>query len=231
MNNISLAGLFVTSPSAAYSELDQRPRFLFPLIALALATAIVTTWYYVIVDFEWFKDYIFSANNRVQEMPAAEREKMMSVMSLKIIAGSGVISAVLGLPMIFAIQAAYFLLAGKVTNVQKSFMHWFALVCWSNVPTFIGLLAAVGMLLTEGSGAQIGPEALQVLSLNDMFFHTKMGDPGFRLYSSLTIFSLWGWGLAIYGVRQWSNRSWLFSSMFVLLPFIVIYGLVAAFAF
>lgn len=231
MNDISLAALFVTSPSAAYKELNERPRFLLPLIALVVATGLVTAWYYMAVDFEWFKDYIFGTNKRIQEMPAAEREKMMSMMSQKMITGSGVIGAAMGLPMIFAIQAAYFLLAGKVTNVQKTFMHWFGLVCWSNVPTFIGLLAAVGLLLTEGTGMQIGPEALQVLSLNELFFQLKMGDPGFRLYSSLSLFSFWGWALAIYGVHEWSNRSWFFSAIFVLLPFIVIYGLMAAFAF
>ena len=35
----------------------------------------------------------------------------------------------------------------------------------------------------------------------------------------------------IVGVRVWSQRSWAFSAIFILLPIVVLYGLWAAFAF
>jgi hypothetical protein len=230
MNNITLAGLFITSPSAAFAELRERPRFLFPLIALVVATALVTGWYYSVVDFEWLKDHLFSGNKRMQAMPEADRARAMGMMSKKMMLSSGVIATAIGLPMVLAIQAAYCMLAGKITNVQKSFLHWFSLLSWSNIPVLAGVVASMVLLATQSSPVQINPSELQMLSLNELFFHLSPSEPGYSLFSALSLLSLWTWGLAIIGVQTWSNRSWAFSTIFVLLPFVVIYGIWAFFA-
>lgn len=44
MNNVSLAGLMLTSPTAAFAELRERPRFLVLLIVLAVALAAQQYW-------------------------------------------------------------------------------------------------------------------------------------------------------------------------------------------
>ena len=230
MNNITLAGLFITSPSAAFAELRERPRFLFPLIALIVATAIVTSWYYSIVDFEWLKDHLFSGNKRMQAMPEADRARAMGMMSRKMMLSSGVIGTAIGLPIVLAIQAAYCMLAGKITNVQKSFLHWFSLLSWSNIPVLAGAVAGMALLATQNTPVQINPSELQMLSLNELFFHLSPAEPGYGLFSTLGLLSFWSWGLAIIGVHAWSNRSWLFSAVFVLLPFVLIYGTWAFFA-
>ena len=231
MNNIALAGLIFTSPSAAFAELKERPRFLFPLIALVAGTALLTLWYYSAVDFEWLKDFLFSSNERIQQMPDAARAKAMSMMSKNFIAASGVIGAAIGLPIAFAAESAYFMLAGKISNVQRSFLHWFSLVCWSGLPALAGMVAGMLLLLTRGTHLQISPYELQLLSLNELLFHLAPGAPGFMLLSQLSLLSFWVWGLCIVGVRAWSNRSWAFSSIFVLLPFAAFYGIWAVFAF
>jgi hypothetical protein len=230
MNNITLAGLFITSPSTAFAELRERPRFLFPLIALIIATAIVTGWYYSVVDFEWLKDHLFSGNKRMQAMPDADRARAMGMMSRKMMLSSGVIGTAIGLPMVLALQAAYCMLAGKITNVQKSFLHWFSLLSWSNIPVLAGAVAGMALLVTQSSPVQINPSELQMLSLNELFFHLAPSEPGYGLFSTLSLLSLWSWGLAIIGVHSWSNRSWTFSAVFVLLPFVLIYGTWAFFA-
>jgi hypothetical protein len=230
MNNVTLAGLFITSPSAAFAELRERPRFLFPLIALVVATALVTGWYYSVVDFDWLKDHLFSGNKRIQEMPEANRARAMAMMSRKMLLASGVIGTAIGLPMVLAVQAAYCMLAGKITNVQKSFLHWFSLLSWSNIPVLAGAVAGMALLATQSNPVQISPSELQMLSLNELFFHLGPSEPGYSLFSALSLLNLWTWGLAIFGVRAWSNRSWTFSAVFVLLPFLVMYCAWAFFA-
>ena len=72
---------------------------------------------------------------------------------------------------------------------------------------------------------------LQPLSLNELLFHLPMGSPGQQLLDSLSIPSLLTWILAIIGVHAWSQRSWMFSAIVVLIPLVLFYGIWAIFAF
>jgi len=230
MNNITLAGLFFTAPSAAFAELRERPRFLFPLIALVVATTAVTAWYYSIVDFEWLKDHLFSGSKRMQEMSEAQRARVMGI-SPKVMLTTSIIGTFIGLPIVLSLQTAYCLLAGKITNVQQSFLQWFSLLTWSNIPVIVGAAASLILLATQTSPVQVTPSELQMLSLNELVFHRGPAEPGYAVLVGLNLLSFWAWGLAIVGVRTWSNRSWLFSAVFVLLPFFAIYGVWTFFAF
>jgi hypothetical protein len=49
--------------------------------------------------------------------------------------------------------------------------------------------------------------------------------------SNLSLLSLIGALLAVIGVKAWSGRSWLFASVFVLLPLVVIGGVAALLMF
>jgi hypothetical protein len=64
-----------------------------------------------------------------------------------------------------------------------------------------------------------------------LFFHKSMNERGFALLSSLTVIHPWVWWLSVLGVRVWSGKSWLFSSLFALTPIVIMYGGWAAWAF
>ena len=230
MNNMELSTALVTSPSAAFAELKERPRFWFPLLVVCLTTAAIFIWYYSIVDIEWLKDRLFSANPRMDNMTEEQRERAMGFMSANILMWSSVLSIVVMIPVMRALESTYFSIAGNIVNVRYTFKHWFALSCWTGLPHVIGTLAMAVYLLTAKTN-QISNEELSLLSFNELFFHKQMLDPGFTLLSSLTLIHPWVWWLTALGVRVWSGRSWLFSSVFALLPIIVVYGVWALWAF
>jgi hypothetical protein len=223
MNNMELASALVTSPSAAFAELKERPRFWFPLLVVCLTTAAIFIWYYSIVDVEWLKDRLFSANPRTSNMSEQQRERAMDFMSANVLMWSSVLSIVVTIPIMRALESVYFTLAGNVANVRYSFKHWFALSCWTGLPHVIGTLAMVVYLLTANTN-QISNEELSLLSVNELFFHKEMTEPGFALLSSLTLIHPWVWWLTVLGIRAWSGRSWVFSSVFALIPVVVVYG-------
>jgi hypothetical protein len=231
MNNITLAGLVITSPSAAFAELRERPRFWLPLIALVLAVALQQFWYYSIVDFAWLTDHMFSGSSRFDSMTPEQRERAMSMMSQNMLMWSSVVSVAVMIPIVMALIAVYYLLAGKVTNVQFSFKHWFSFSIWCSVPMLIGIAASYAILAMEGANAQIGPSELQLLSANELFFHLPPSHPGAQMLMQLNPVTFWTWAIGIIGVKTWSNRSWLFSTVFVMLPSVVIYGIWALIAF
>ena len=91
------------------------------------------------------------------------------------------------------------------------------------------VVAAILLLLSDNS--QVSPGVLQPLSLNELLLHRPMGSPGQSLFESLSIPIFLSFALMIIGIRDWSQRSWAFSATVVLLPWVVIYGIWAFFAF
>jgi hypothetical protein len=230
MNNMELVGALVTSPSKAFADLKEKPRFWFPLLTVCLTTAAIFIWYYSIVDFEWLKDRLFSANPRMGKMTEQQRDQAMKMMSANFLMWSSVISIVVTIPIMRALEALYFTLAGNVANVRYKFEHWFALACWTGLPHLIGTAAMAVLLLTTSTN-QVSNEELSLLSLNELFFNKGMTDKGFALLSSLTLIHPWAWWLTVLGVRVWSGRSWLFASVFALTPIVLMYGAWAVWAF
>ena len=227
MTNMELATALITSPSAAFADLKEKPKFWFPLLAVLLSTVAVLIWYYSFVDFDWLIDRMMSADARMTE---EQRTQAMAMMKPGFLMWSSVISVIIFVTAARALEALYFSLAGNITNVRHSYKQWFALCSWTALPHLIGALAMVAFLLTTSTN-QISNEELQVLSLNELIFHVPIGGKGYVLLSSITILHPWAWWLTVVGVRVWTQRSWLFSTVFALLPSIVVYGVWALIAF
>jgi hypothetical protein len=120
-------------------------------------------------------------------------------------------------------EAMWYMLAGKLTGVDRSYHQWLALACWTGLPQVVALAAAVPVLLVATT-TQMDPGVISPLSLNELFFHRPLGDPLHDYLSGINLMHAVGLALAVYGVRCWSHRSRVFASVFVLLPPLVIYG-------
>jgi hypothetical protein len=230
MNDFAVATALATSPSAAFAELRERPRFWFPLLAIAISTAVMIAWYYSVVDIDWLKEQIFGSNPDMQKMPAEARAAAMNFMGRKTMLISGIFGAVMVIPFFFLLTALYFLLAAKITKMPLGLKHWFSLVCWCSLPILINVAAGAVVLLLRDND-QIIPGVLQPLSLNELVFHRPMGARGQALLDSFNIAGVLSSILMVIGVHAWSQRSWLFSSIVALLPTVLIYGIWAFFAF
>lgn len=226
MSNWSILQALVFEPRKAFTELAERPRFWFPLLLLLLTTAGITAWYTSVVDMEWLVDRQIRASGFASMLSeqqiaervhaAAQRQGTQAVFATLISAAAVVIFLLLG--------SVYYVLAGKITNVDRSFRQWLALSSWTGMPSVLGLIPAAFVLLTASS-AQIPQEDLQALSLNALFFHFPPAQPGFSLLSALNLLQLAALYLAVVGVKTWSGRSWLFSTVFAVLPYVLIYGI------
>lgn len=230
MNDLAVATALATSPTSAFTELRERPRFWFPLVIVVLATAVIVAWYYSVVDIEWLKDALYSNNPDFMKMPEAQRTQAMAFVGRKMMLISGVVGTCMGLPFFYLLNSLYMLLAAKVTKVQYGLKHWFTLTSWSALPALLGaLLAAIFLLIRDND--QIGPGVLQPLGLNELLFHLPLGSKAQTYLDALNIPGMLSWVLAIIGVRTWTQRSWLFSAIFVLLPAVLLFGIWGFFAF
>lgn len=226
MNNFNILSALAFEPKKAFLELAERPRVLFPLLLAIVAAVLLQLWYMNVVDMEWLVDAQLRSSSFARQMSeeqiaeavrrAGENTGVQMVL--------GTIAAVLLLVIVRLLEAVYYLLAGKITNVQRGFKQWFALACWTSLPALLAVIPAAVNLLTADSN-QIPQDALQPLSFNALFFHRAMGEPGYTLFLSMNVLSIVGVFLAALGVRVWSGRSWLFSIVFASLPCVLIYGI------
>jgi len=226
MNNLALASALVFEPRKAFDEIAQRPRFWFPLVLVAICTAGLTMWYYAVVDIQWFMDQQLRSGPLAGRLTAEQIEQAISRSSRGALMAQTAIAVPIFLVLFRLIEAAYYLLVGKITNVQRSFRHWFALACWTGLPGVLAIVPAA-LALMGVSNAQLPQEQLQPLSLNALIFHREVGEKGYTLLTYVSLLTLAGVFLAALGVKHWSGRSWLFSTLFAALPLLLLVGFFA----
>jgi hypothetical protein len=225
MKNIQIVTALATSPSKAFAELNERPRVWFPLLLTVIALVGLTAWYYEFVDFSWLVDQTLSGN----QYSDAQRQQVAAFMTRGVLMGTSLIAIPIFLLGARLVEAVYYLLAGNLTGVQKPFKNWFALAWWTGLPGLISVVPAALILLLSDNN-QISSSAMAPLSLNELIFHKGMAERGFTLLTTLTLIHPIIWGLTVVGVHVWSGRSWLYSTLFSLLPPLLVYGTWAAFA-
>jgi len=231
MNDVALTAALATAPSSAFRELRERPRFWFPLVLMVLASAAIVYWYYSVVDVDWLKDLMFGNNPKMQGMPADQRAKAMGFVTRTTLLWGGVVfGCFIAIPVITLIQGLFLLLAAKATKVQLGFKHWFSMAAWASLPALIGIVVAAIMLAMSDT-PQISSETIAPLSLNSLLFHRAIGSPGQGYLDAIGIPGMLCWLLMIIGVRTWTQRSWLFSTVFVMLPIVVLHGIWAYVSF
>lgn len=232
MNNLGILQSLIFEPRKGFADLDARPRFWWPLLVIALLQGALAFWYVMFVDMEWMIDQQLRGSALGANLTDAEISRIAQQRSAQpgVQATVGGIISALAMPLFLLLGALYFLLATKVTGVERSFRHWLALSAWSTLPVMLaGALLAALALLTASSN-QVSQQALQPLSLNEIFFHREPGAPGYTLLSTLNLLQVASFYLSAMGLKVWSGRSWTYCIVVVALPYVLIYGIWAFFA-
>jgi Yip1 domain len=227
MGNLGLASALLFEPRKAFAEIDAKPRWGFPLLVVIVTTVVAALWYQSVVDLEWLTDRTIRASRFSANLTEAQIEEAVKRSSSN--PALGMVTTAIGTPIAVVVMgllsALYLLLAGKITGVRRSFRQWFAFAWWVSLPaTLLALLAAAFVLLTATS-TQIDQGDMKPLSLNALFIHKTFDQSGYTLLSNIDLIQMFSLYLSVVGVRAWSGRSWLFSSIFALLPYALIYGI------
>jgi hypothetical protein len=227
LNSLQVARLLLTSPTQAFTALKEKPAFALPMFLTLLFVTAMTVAYYAKVDIAWLNDQTFSA---ARNLTPQQQQLVASKMTRGVMLWSSAISAPIVLSIFMLLAATYCVIVGNITNVRYSFNHWFAFSWWAASPTIIGSIAALLTLLLSSS-TQIPSSAMAPLSLNELVFHKRMGEPGYTFLMSVSltqVVSLW---LTYVGIKAWSGRSTTYCLLFTLLPYVILYGLWALFSF
>ena len=216
-------GNVILEPSPTFARLKEKPRAWVPLAVLILLTLAITYWYVATLDFAWAREHLLPTPGDVKPEVRAAQAHSLTPNSLLWMSAIGI---VLGTPVMFALTAVYYLLAGKVMGSSIGFGKWFGFAVWTSIPRLLALPLSVLQIAT--SAGRLAPEDMNMVSLNYLLLHLPLSSPWASFANSLDLTSLWTVALAAIGLKAWTGRSTGACALVAVLPYVLIYGIWAA---
>ena len=217
----------LTAPTAALARIKQNPTFLAPLLLLLVMTIASTCGYMLLNDEGFVRDQMVEQASNFRDMTKEQRAAVEKAVEKQSLTTQAVVSSVaiaILIPVVLSISAAYLALMAKFSSAQLGFRHWFALICWTSVPSFFSNLAALLVLLTDSVG-QVPQSDLNVLGL----IHLLNLNIHSQTLERFGLMQIWALALGVIGYRQWTGTSWLNACLISLAPTVVIYGAILYF--
>ena len=216
----------LTSPSEAFTELEQRPAKLFPLIIIMLPLLAVMFWYFTVIDFDWYIDDTLAVTNLGDSQLGQARQAMES-MSQTTFRMIGVFGGAAGMLLVWVLQASYLSLVSQLNGDRFRFTHWFSLAVWTALPY---LLTVIGMAVTISlnPNGQLSSFDLDPLTLTNLGITSSNNMVSLAL-NSVSLTQIWGVVLTVLAFKQWLVSGWIRALSIVLAPYLLIIGVSAYF--
>jgi len=217
----------IATPGKALDEIRSHTSWLWwPLLISIAAASGMFAFYYSWVDFPWLVEETIRqlpAENRAESAEAV-RKFMQQGQTMWFTLGG----IVVGSFIIYALQAVYLHLANKMTSgAEIGFGQWFSFSAWINFVSIFGTAAALLVIVMADSN-QLASTSLQPLSFNALLLRASPGDTWYTWANSLSLISIWSIFLGSIGYARWTGASITKSSVIVLLPWVLVFGIWAA---
>jgi hypothetical protein len=221
--SLAVATNIFTAPAAAFAAIKEKPSPWLPLL-LILAAYCVTSFLYISgVDLPWLMDrQMQQAGSQLTEEQRAQAVEAALRISPTAYGAIAAVSSCLGVVIVFALYALYFLAVGAATKTGIKYGQWFGLILWASLPILLGLLATIVFLLTNDVRF-VAQESLNPLSFGNLLSIESEGAPTFqRVLLSLDPTSIWALVLWSMGYQAFSKKSIVHAALVVLAPILVI---------
>ena len=216
-------GNVILEPSPTFARLKARTNAWLPLLVVILLSVAITYWWVATLDFPWLTEHMLAAQPKATpEMRTAMERFMTPTMML----WSTVIGSVVGILLMTALTAVYYLIAGKALGTSISYGKWFGFAVWTSIPGLLKFpLSALQIVTSHG---RLAPEDLNMLSLNYLALHLPASNPWAGLAAGIDLTVFWSIVIATIGLKAWTGRSTGTCVTIAVLPYVIIYGLWAA---
>jgi hypothetical protein len=206
-------------PKAAFEQIAVAPRWWVPMLLIIVATLIFMAVFSNHVGWESTIRRGIESNERMQEMPAADRERVIE-MQMKFVPITGMVFPPVAVAVGMAVIAGVLLFVFRMLlDAQVKFVPTLAVVAWSSIPTLLSTAAALAvMLLKNPSEFDINnPVGFNV------GFYLPEGTSKWlvSLASSIDLFSIWVILLIATGMSVLARKPWGTALGGVLMPWAV----------
>ncbi len=223
ISNFSILTNILTDPNYAMAQVRGSYSIMFPLMLVAISSALLMYYYYTVVDYKWFIDYMVETT--AGELSKAEQDASRAAMSMMSQNAMGIVSFISVLvivPIMYVVQSVYFVIMSNIYGDGFEFKHWYSFISWSALPNVLSVIASFVYLATTNNG-QIPPDAINQLSLNELIFGLEPSKGLGKLLSTLHLAQFWSFAVMTVGYSQWTKKSIGKSAGIVLTPYIIFY--------
>jgi len=140
-----LAGVF-TSPSAAFTDIAERPRWIVPLL-IGIVCSIVFIWVFTQrVGWDRFVNTNLANNPRIEQLDPEQKARVLE-QQRKVLPIMGWVAPVVFTPVMMALTALVFLgVFNLAMGAAFKFKNLFAIVCYAWLPLALHGLLGVGVM-------------------------------------------------------------------------------------
>jgi hypothetical protein len=218
---MKLVDIFL-DPAKVFTAEKDKPTFLLPMaIMVALSVAMILA-YYLRVDPVWFQD--FSLTMMGQEMTPAEIAQAKQFMpGAKVQGYIGAGGTLIFVPIVYAVFALYYFLAGKIAGAGLSYKHSLSLTTWAAMPTALGAL--IGTIGALTMAPQTPLHAISLTRIDPLLLQLPFDHDLSTLAKGFDLLGLWAIALGAIGWKTFTRSGWGSAVFVAALPSVLIYGI------
>lgn len=218
---MKLVDIFL-DPAKVFTAEKDKPTFLLPTAVMIAVSVAMILAYFLRVDPAWFQDFAITAMGK--EMTPAEIAQIKQFMPAAKTQGYiGAATSVLFVPIIYAVVALYYFLAGKIAGAGLSYKHGLALSAWSSLPGALGLLVgAVGALTMDPQTPQ---HSLMLTHIDPLLVQLPFDHDLSALAKGFDLLIFWSIALGAIGWKTFTRSGWGSAVVVAALPSVLIYGI------
>ena len=202
-------------------------RLIFPILLLSIALVSFQVGWVTMTDRQFLVDELvdqaLATNPNARE---SEIRPRLENISPAILVVPTIVITPIALTALSALMAAYLNFISKFGLREYTFRHWWSLVSWTSLPSLLLGLAGWAVILSSTNG-QIPRTSLSPLSIVNLLAL----DSGKSMLQSLSLPQIWSQVLMVIGYQSFTGKSLGKSAAITLAPFVLIYGIWAAFSF
>lgn len=209
-------------PAKVFAAERERPTVLLPIAVMVVVSAAMILAYFLRVDAAWFQDFQLTMGG--QEMTAAEIAQAKQFMpSAKTQGYIGAASAVLFVPIMYAIFGLYYLLAGKIAGAPLTFKHGLSLAAWGSMPGVLGLI--VGFVGALTMAPQTPQHSLMLTHVDPLLVQLPFDHAMSGIAKGFDLLVVWSIALGAIGWKAFTRSGWGAAVFVAALPSVLIYGI------
>lgn len=218
---MKLVDIFL-DPAKVFTAEKDKPTFLLPMAIMVAASVAMILAYYLRVDPVWFQD--FSLTMMGQEMTPAEIAQAKQFMPGARVQGYiGAAGTLIFVPIVYAVFALYYFLAGKIAGAGLSYKHGLSLATWAAMPTALGALVATIGALTMAPQTPL--HAISLTRIDPLLVQLPFDHDLSTLAKGFDLLGLWAIALGAIGWKAFTRSGWGSAVVVAALPSVLIYGI------
>lgn len=204
MSEIGTLGGVFFEPGATFEDLRRKPRFLLAGLTIMFLFTAFNVLFIQKVGFEEIIRARLESNERVQQMPAEQKQALIEQQSSPVIKGISYAAGPIVILIIFLLGGVIYWLGTNAMGGTITFLQGLSVWIYSSFPpTVISMLANILVLFLKSTGdIDVAASQSGLVQASPAFFIDVKSSPVLHaVVGTFDLFFIWGWVLAAIGLR------------------------------